>query len=231
MLASCHYRPTHNGNTVVELRHSETTHSAPAKPLPLMNDATFTANDLQEAFQLAPVGLCVSHHRVIQHCNETFAAMFGYQPAELIGQSLERLYPSLDEFEHIGRQGLRVMRESGCYSDDRIMRHRNGQLFWCHVSGRAFNRAEPFARAVWSFRDLSAERPVSASLTTREREIAQLLVAGRTSKQIARSLEISHRTVEAHRARLMRKMGVATPGEMIARLAGYQADTAPPARA
>lgn len=230
MLASCHYRPMHGGNTVVELRHSETTHSAPAKPLLLMNADTFTATDLQEAFNLAPVGLCVSHHRVIQHCSQAFAAMFGYQPAELVGQSLEHLYPSLEEFEHIGRLGLRVMRESGRYSDDRIMRHRNGQLFWCHVSGRAFDRAEPFARAVWSFRDLSAERPVSASLTTREREIAQLLVAGRTSKQIARSLEISHRTVEAHRARLMKKLGVATPGEMIARLAGYQAEAASFAR-
>lgn len=179
--------------------------------------------DLLLAFDLAPVGLCVSRNRVIRRCNEAFAAMFGYAPEALLGQSLELLYPSVEEFEHVGRLGLSIMRETGSYTDDRIMRHREGHLFWCHVSGRSLDRSEPFACAVWTFQDLSRERPVSTALTTREREIAQLLVAGKTSKQIARALAISHRTVEAHRARLMKKLDVASPGEMIARLVGFHA--------
>lgn len=189
-----------------------------------MNDNAFGEEDLLLAFDLAPVGLCVSRNRVIQRCNQAFAAMFGHEPAALLGESFERLYPSVEEFEHIGRLGLPVMRETGRYTDDRIMRHRDGHLFWCHVSGRSLDRCDPFACAVWSFQDLSAERPVSTRLTTREREIAQLLVAGKTSKQIARCLGISHRTVEAHRARLMRKLEVSSPGEMIARLAGFHSD-------
>ena len=190
-----------------------------------MNNDALAEKDLLLAFDLAPVGLCVSRNRVIQRCNQAFAAMFGYQPIELNGESLERLYPSIEEFEHIGRLGLPVMRETGSYTDDRIMRHRDGHLFWCHVSGRSLNRSDPFAYAVWSFQDLSAARPVSTSLTTREREIAQLLVAGKTSKQIARSLEISHRTVEAHRARLMKKLDVSSPGEMIAKLVGFHTES------
>jgi DNA-binding NarL/FixJ family response regulator len=61
---------------------------------------------------------------------------------------------------------------------------------------------------------------MTAEFTTREREIAQFLVTGKTSKDIARQLGISHRTIEAHRARLMKKLNASTPGEMIARLAG-----------
>ena len=57
-------------------------------------------------------------------------------------------------------------------------------------------------------------------LTLREREIAQQMLTGGTSKQIARLLAISPRTVEAHRARLMKKLGAANHGELIARLAG-----------
>ena len=50
----------------------------------------------------------------------------------------------------------------------------------------------------------------------------ELIVLGRLNKQIADELRISIKTVEAHRARLMRRLNVATPGEMIARLMGQQ---------
>ena len=91
------------------------------------------------------------------------------------------------------------MMDTGSYSDERVMRRRDGTLFWCHVVGRALDRAQPFARAVWMFEDISHRRVVSTPLTVREREVAQHIVTGATSKQIARHLHISHRTVEAHR--------------------------------
>lgn len=181
---------------------------------------SLSPDDLSLAFDLAPVGLCVSRNRVIQRCNEAYAAMFGYSTQELTGRSMSMLYPSTAEFERIGERGLAIMRESGFYSDERIMKHRNGHLFWCHVVGRSLDRADPFGCAVWMFEDISARRPVTTALTCREREIAQLLVEGRTSKQIARTLEVSPRTIDAHRARLMRKLKVSTPSEMISRLAG-----------
>jgi DNA-binding NarL/FixJ family response regulator len=47
-------------------------------------------------------------------------------------------------------------------------------------------------------------------LTSREREVAMGLARGLTNKQIGRELGISHRTVEIHRARLKRKLGLPT---------------------
>lgn len=44
-------------------------------------------------------------------------------------------------------------------------------------------------------------------LTEREREVMALVVAGLSSKEIARELGISHRTVEIHRAHVMAKCG------------------------
>ena len=43
-------------------------------------------------------------------------------------------------------------------------------------------------------------------LTRRERDVLELLVIGRTNKEIARALDLSPRTVENHRARVMGKM-------------------------
>lgn len=52
-------------------------------------------------------------------------------------------------------------------------------------------------------------------LTQREREVMQLVVAGKLNKQVADELNISMKTVEAHRARVMEKMGVRTLAELV----------------
>lgn len=53
------------------------------------------------------------------------------------------------------------------------------------------------------------------TLTPRERQILHLVTAGRTSKQIATQLTISHRTVEMHRANLMRKLGAHSTADLV----------------
>lgn len=178
------------------------------------------ADVLQMAFELAPVGMCVSEERVITLCNPAFEAMFGHRPQELLGRPLISLYPSPDEYDSIGNAGLQVMREHGTYSDERIMKRLDGTLFWCHVVGRALERSDPFACAIWMFEDISHRRPIVGHLTARERDIARHLLTGATSKQIARVLGVSHRTVEAHRGRLMKKLGATGHGDLVARLAG-----------
>ena len=53
-----------------------------------------------------------------------------------------------------------------------------------------------------------------ARLTTRERQIMELVLAGKFNKVIADELHISMRTVEVHRANLFDKMGVKTAVEL-----------------
>ncbi|HCL85533.1 MAG TPA: helix-turn-helix transcriptional regulator, partial [Comamonadaceae bacterium] len=92
------------------------------------------------------------------------------------------------------------------------------EIFWCHVSGCALNREDPHSSGIWAFEDLSAHRPVRAELTAREREVAARLLDGMTSKEIGRALDISHRTVEIYRARLMRKYGASTAADLVQKL-------------
>ncbi len=178
--------------------------------------------DYQLAFDLAPVGLALSRNRTIMDCNQRLCEMFGTTREQLIGQSFQVLYPSADEFERTGARISPILNRSGTYADDRIMRRLEGRLkgeaFWCHVTGRALNREAPHEAGIWSFEDLSARRPVKAELTPREREVAAQLMQGLTSKQIGKTLTISHRTVEIYRARLMRKYKSSTTGDLIHKL-------------
>lgn len=52
-------------------------------------------------------------------------------------------------------------------------------------------------------------------LTTREREVLQLIAEGKTNKEIATSLSLSVYTVEAHRGRLMEKLNLHSTGELV----------------
>jgi len=54
-----------------------------------------------------------------------------------------------------------------------------------------------------------------ASLTEREREIFDLVAAGLANKAIAHDLGISERTVEVHRAQVMKKLGVKTLAQLV----------------
>jgi DNA-binding NarL/FixJ family response regulator len=56
----------------------------------------------------------------------------------------------------------------------------------------------------------SPARGAVASLTSRERQVLVGVAGGRTNKEIAQELGISHRTVESHRESLMRKLDVYT---------------------
>jgi PAS domain S-box-containing protein len=178
------------------------------------------AIDYEMIFQHAPVGMCVSQDRTIRSCNQALARMFGYERAQLDGQSFAVLYPTMDEFLRTGDRIVPIMNAKGRYSDERIMRRADGELFWCHVVGCALDPKEPLGAGVWTFEDVSEKRPVTAELTPREREIAALLVEGKTSKVIARETDLSPRTVEMHRAKLMRKFSASTSSELVHKLVG-----------
>ena len=175
--------------------------------------------DYRSAFQLAPIGLVLSAQRQIVDCNERVLAMFGATRAQLVGQSFAVMYPSAAEFERTGARIVASLDAQGHYADDRVMRRLGGgELFWCHVTGRALDPADPHARGIWSFEDLSARRQITFDLTPREREIAALLIEGQTSKGIGRRLGVSPRTVDIYRGRLMKKYQAGSTPELIHKL-------------
>ena len=180
------------------------------------------ALDYRTAFDLAPIGLVLSRNRLMVDCNQAVLEMFGAQRDQLVGCSFEVLYPTHDEFERTGARIVASLDAGGRYADERVMKRvdgpQRGELFWCHVSGRALDPAAPHSAGIWAFEDLSSRRRLSVDLTPREREIAALLIEGLTSKLIGKRLAISPRTVDVYRARLMKKHGAATTPELVQKL-------------
>lgn len=182
-----------------------------------MTEALF---DYRTAFDQAPIGLVLSRQRLMVDVNREVLAMFRSEREQMLGRSFEVLYPTAEEFQRTGERITASLDARGRYADERVMKRMDGELFWCHVTGRALDPAEPHAAGIWTFEDLSSRRVLKVEFTAREREIAALLVQGLTSKGIGKRLTISPRTVDVYRARLMRKMGAATTPELVNKLLG-----------
>jgi FixJ family two-component response regulator len=52
-------------------------------------------------------------------------------------------------------------------------------------------------------------------LTRREREVMKFVIAGGSNKEIAKSLNISHRTIDVHRSRIMAKMEASSLPDLV----------------
>ncbi len=77
--------------------------------------------------------------------------------------------------------------------------------------------AETVVDAYLSRRSASeaADSSTQVLLTTREREVVQLLAEGKSNKQVADRLGISSRTAEGHRSEVMRKLKLGSLAELI----------------
>lgn len=66
-----------------------------------------------------------------------------------------------------------------------------------------------------------------ARLTSRERQIFDCVIGGMSSKEIGRVLHISPKTVDVHRASIMKKMGVASTRELNQKFQAVAGDRQP----
>jgi DNA-binding NarL/FixJ family response regulator len=63
---------------------------------------------------------------------------------------------------------------------------------------------------------LRRPKKLSADLTSRQREVLQLLAEGRVRKEIAQTLGVSVKTVEFHKQKITEKLGIHTDAELTA---------------
>ncbi len=78
--------------------------------------------------------------------------------------------------------------------------------------------AKAMDQALGNFSEKSAQieaRAALSKLTTREREVFELVASGHTSKAIARQLDIKVKTIEVHRSRMMEKLGAKSLAEIV----------------
>jgi two-component system response regulator NreC len=85
------------------------------------------------------------------------------------------------------------------------------------IAGRRYLSPPLSDSAIEAYADRSGGAAMDPyeSLSTREREVLQLAAEGRTNPEMGKRLFISHRTVEIHRANMMKKLGLRSHADLI----------------
>lgn len=170
------------------------------------------------AYAESPAPLMVTSNRRVKDCNKAFAALFGYAKHELLGELVAKIYPTTVDFERIGARCFDWLKTHNSYEDERFMQHKNREIFWARARGVTLTPLTPFELVVWNFERLNGTETRSADLTPREREISSYIVNGMTAKETAAALKISPRTVELHRARILKKLGAKNSVDLVSRI-------------
>ena len=187
--------------------------------LPFFQDNNRSPFDLNSlAFEESPAAQIITHDRRILRCNKSFASLFGYGVAELENELILKLYPTSADYHQIGDRCLKALQASISCEDERFMQHRNGQIFWARARGVTLTPDQPFSLMIWSFDRIRHNETKTTELTRREQEISGFIVNGLTCKETALALGISHRTVEVHRARVMKKLGAKNTAELVSKI-------------
>ena len=133
-------------------------------------------------------------------------AMYPGLPVLVLSMHDESMYA--ERVLRAGGRGYVMKQEGGQKLLDAIRRVLAGGIF---VSDRmSANILEIFS----GHRDESSGSPVSR-LSDREFEVFQLIGQGRSTKEIAASLNLSAKTVEVHRLNIKQKLDIHTAGELI----------------
>jgi PAS domain S-box-containing protein len=172
---------------------------------------------LRFGFMFAPVSILVLRRRTIVECNHEAETMFGFPRKELIGCSARMLFPNQVDFRRIGERVDQWLRLNSFYEDERFMQSKDGHIFWVRCAAVPFTQKDPFELMVCGFSTTAEGSNAREGVTDREKEIANYVVNGWTSRQIAGALAISPRTVETHRANLMKKFRARNVADLVSK--------------
>ena len=163
----------------------------------------------------ANIPICIYKEESFEYVNHKACEIFNYSKEELIGMSLINLVYK-DDIQYV------IDKINSCFKgikdevniDFRAIK-RNREIVYLKFSARLveIESANYLAGTVYNVENVaitgksSIQRKGVPNLTPREKDILDCICQGKSNQEIAEKLNISVRTVEGHRNRLLKKSG------------------------
>jgi len=125
---------------------------------------------LRSLLGAAPAGIGIVRDRIFQEVNDRFLEMTGYLPHEIIGKSARILYPTTEDFEHVGKEKYRQMEERGSGIVETPWRRKDGAVITVLLSSTYLDPEDPGAGLTFAALDITAEKKMQADLREREQQ-------------------------------------------------------------
>ena len=140
-----------------------------------------SAATLRSIFRAASIGIGLVSNRVLLQVNECICELTGYTPDELIGQSARILYPTDADFEYVGREKYRQIREYGAGTVETRWQRKDGQILDVWLSSTPLDPTDLSAGVTFTALDITERKRAEEE---RERLLRQVQEQTRQMQQI-----------------------------------------------
>ncbi|WP_119964996.1 sensor domain-containing protein [Simplicispira lacusdiani] len=124
-----------------------------------------TLREQQTLLDNAGAGIAFIRQRHVVRCNRRYAEIFGYEsPEALIGQQSESFHPDPTAFRELGRAAYPVVSAGQTFRVERIMRRRDGTMFWGRLSGSLINPKDTSEGSIWIIDDIDEQKNAQVQL-------------------------------------------------------------------
>jgi PAS domain S-box-containing protein len=125
----------------------------------------------------ALVGISFAINRRHLWVNDTFARMLGYEAYELMGKESVVHFPDRKSWEAFGAEAYPTLAAGRPFMTERLMKRKDGSLFWCQVAGNAVDPKDLSKGSIWTNVDITdrkrAEEEILRALE-KEKELSEL---------------------------------------------------------
>jgi PAS domain S-box-containing protein len=126
---------------------------------------------LRSIFLAAPVGIGMVSNRVILEANDTLCRMTGYSKAELIGKNSSFLYPTMDEYNFVGKEKYDQINKTGIGTVETRWLKKDGTIIDIILSSTPLDRKD-FSRGVtFTALDITERKKTEEALASSERKL------------------------------------------------------------
>ncbi len=113
------------------------------------------SSELKTILDNSVVGICYVENRTIKKVNKSLEKDFGYSSEELVGQKTHILFPSKVEYDEFRKAAYKYFATGKQYSCERLMKRKDGTLFWCRIYGKALDASRPESGSIWVYVDVT----------------------------------------------------------------------------
>jgi PAS domain S-box-containing protein len=128
---------------------------------------------LQSIFRAAPVGIGLVSNRVLLEVNDRISEMLGYSRDELVGKNARMIYPTDKDFEYVGSEKYRQIREHGTGTVETRWRRKDGEVIDVLLSSTALDPADLSAGVTFTALDITERKRVEKALRESENNLKQ----------------------------------------------------------
>lgn len=126
---------------------------------------------LKAILAASPVGIGLSHNRIMGWANKALYRMLGYEEGSLLGKSTKVVYPDDEEYERAGRELYSGVKEAGIGQVETRWVKKDGSVIDCYLRASPLDPSDPNKDVIVAVMDISAHKQAEEQIHVLNQEL------------------------------------------------------------